>query len=93
LEAIYTNTTISTISAAAAEVMTTWFGDNLTFKDTSLVEFGIKPRTIISFRKASEEAGISRIYGGIHFMQDNIEGKKLGEKIGLLTLQKLKLKK
>lgn len=82
----------STISAAAAEVMTKWFGDNLTFKDTSSLEFGIKARMIESFRKASKEAGMSRIYGGIHFMYDNEEGNKLGVKIGELTLQKLKFK-
>jgi hypothetical protein len=32
----------ATNSAAAAEVMTHWFGDNLSFTDTSLLEFGIK---------------------------------------------------
>ena len=83
----------STISAAAAEVMTAWFGDNLSFKDTSSLEFGIKERTIQSFRKASKEAGMSRIYGGIHFMYDNEEGNKLGVKIGTLTIEKLKMKK
>jgi hypothetical protein len=83
----------STISAAAAEVMTNWFGDKLTFKDTSSLEFGIKARTIESFRKASAEAGMSRIYGGIHFMYDNVEGNKLGTKIGTLTITKLKMKK
>ena len=83
----------STISAAAAEVMTAWFGDNLSFKDTSSLEFGIAARTIESFRKASKEAGMSRIYGGIHFMHDNIEGNKIGTKIGLYTIEKLKMKK
>ncbi len=83
----------STISAAAAEVMTAWFGDNLSFKDTSSLEFGIKARTIFSFRKASKEAGMSRIYGGIHFMYDNVEGNILGTKIGALTIEKLKMKK
>jgi PAP2 superfamily len=83
----------STISAAAAEVMTAWFGNDLTFKDTSSLEFGIPARTIESFRKASKEAGMSRIYGGIHFMYDNEEGSKLGTKIGVLTIEKLKMKK
>jgi hypothetical protein len=83
----------STISAAAAEVMTTWFGDNLSFQDTSSLEFGIKARKIESFRKASKEAGMSRIYGGIHFMYDNVEGNLLGKKIGTLTIEKLKMKK
>ena len=36
---------------------------------------------------------MSRIYGGIHFMHDNIEGNKIGTKIGLYTIEKLKMKK
>jgi membrane-associated phospholipid phosphatase len=36
----------STISAAAAEVMSDYFGDNMTFTDTSLLEFGIDNRVI-----------------------------------------------
>ncbi|RTL59346.1 MAG: phosphoesterase PA-phosphatase, partial [Sphingobacteriales bacterium] len=40
----------ATNSAAAAEVMTEFFGDNLSFTDTSLLEFGIKNRQILSFR-------------------------------------------
>jgi hypothetical protein len=83
----------STISAAAAEVMTHWFGDNLTFTDTSSLEFGIKSRTIQSFKLAAKEAGISRIYGGIHFTHDNDAGNKMGIAIGNLVLQKIKMKK
>jgi hypothetical protein len=36
--------------------MTHWFGDNLSFTDTSLLEFGIKNREIRSFRAAAQEA-------------------------------------
>lgn len=82
----------ATISAAAAEVLTAWFGDNLSFTDTSLLEFGIKSRTIESFRKASKEAAISRLYGGIHFMHDNEVGNTMGTKIGLFLVDKLKFK-
>jgi membrane-associated phospholipid phosphatase len=46
----------ATISAAAAEVMTNWFGDHLTFTDTSSLEFGIQSRPIVSFRQAAKEA-------------------------------------
>lgn len=83
----------ATISAAAAEVMTTWFGDKLSFSDTSLLEFGIKSRTIQSFRLAAKEAAMSRFYGGIHYSFDNEEGNKAGIKIGAFIIQRLKFKK
>jgi hypothetical protein len=83
----------ATISAAAAEVMTAWFGDNLVLSDTSQLEFGIKARNIESFRKASKEAALSRLYGGIHFRHDNEAGNVMGTKIGIFILDKLKFKK
>ena len=79
----------ATVSAAAAEVMTAWFGDNLLLSDTSLLEFGIKARNITSFRAAAQEAALSRLYGGIHFKHDNDEGNKVGIKIGQYIVQKL----
>jgi hypothetical protein len=83
----------ATISGAAAEVMTYWFGDRFSFSDTSLLEFGIKSRIINSFREAAKEAALSRFYGGIHFPFDNNEGNKAGIKLGQLMLQRIKLKK
>jgi len=83
----------ATISAAAAEVMTSWFGDNLNFTDTSSLEFGIKSREITSFRNAAKEAAMSRLYGGIHYRHDNDEGNKCGKMLGEMIVQKLKFKK
>ncbi len=83
----------ATVSAAAAEVMTNWFGDNLSFTDTSSLEFGIQSREIVSFRKAAVEAGMSRLYGGIHYRFDNEEGNKMGTRLGEYIVGKLKLKK
>jgi hypothetical protein len=83
----------STISAAAAEVMTDWFGDHLSFTDTSSLEFGIKSRRIESFRQAAKEAGMSRIYGGIHYPFDNVEGNKCGTMLGDLIVERLKFRK
>ncbi|MBV8793798.1 MAG: vanadium-dependent haloperoxidase [Hyphomicrobiales bacterium] len=57
----------STQSAAAAEVMTQFFGDNYAFEDASHVRDGLSPRKFASFRAAADEAGVSRLYGGIHF--------------------------
>ncbi len=83
----------ATISAAAAETMTEVFGDNTSFTDTSLLEFGIANREIKSFRQAAGEAAMSRLYGGIHYRFDNEEGNKAGKKIGEIVVQKLKMKK
>lgn len=83
----------ATNSAAAAEIMTHWFGDNLSFTDTSLLEFGIKNREIKSFRGAAQEAAMSRLYGGIHYRFDNDNGAAAGKKLGEYIVSRLKLKK
>ncbi|HXZ16256.1 MAG TPA: vanadium-dependent haloperoxidase, partial [Roseiarcus sp.] len=57
----------STASAAMAEVMTRFFGENFAFEDASHVRDGLPPRSFASFRAAAEEAAVSRLYGGIHF--------------------------
>ena len=83
----------ATNSAAAAEVMTKWFGENISFTDTSLLEFGIANREIKSFRGAAAEAAMSRLYGGIHFRFDNEEGAKAGKKLGEFIVSRIRMKK
>jgi membrane-associated phospholipid phosphatase len=83
----------STISAAAAEVMTRFFGDQLSFTDTSLLEFGIANREIKSFRQAALEASVSRLYGGIHYRFDLDSGNAAGSRVGKYIVDKLILKK
>jgi hypothetical protein len=50
----------------------------------------ISPRRFSSFVSAAKEAGISRYYGGIHFMPAINNGALQGEKIGQFILQHLK---
>ena len=83
----------ATVSAATAEVLTAHFGENLSFTDTSLLEFGIKNREIKSFRSAAAEAAMSRLYGGIHYRFDNENGAVAGKKVGELVIRRLRLKK
>ncbi len=83
----------SIISAAAAEVMTDIFGDNFAYTDTSENEFGIPPRVFTSFRDAAWEASISRMYGGIHYDFDLLEGNKEGKKIGRIVVDRMRMKK
>lgn len=83
----------STISMASAAVLTGLFGDNFSFTDSTEVEFGIDPRTFSSFMQASEEVGVSRLYGGIHYPMGNEQGLKCGKKIGEFVLAELKTRK
>ncbi len=80
----------SVISRASAIVLTGYFGDNFEFIDDSEVYFGLPPRTFNSFLLASEEAAISRLYGGIHFRDAIESGVKQGEKIGKMIWEKIK---
>ena len=83
----------STGSAAAAEALTSVFGDNFNYTDTTELEFGIKSRSYKSFRDAAVENNWARFYGGIHFHQSCIVSTELGRKVGDLVVQKLKMKK
>jgi len=57
----------STVSGAMDAVMTAFFGENYAFEDKTGSPDGRNPRHYTSFHEAAEEAGISRLYGGIHF--------------------------
>ncbi len=81
------------ISAAAAEVMTHYFGDNVAYTDTSELEFGVANRSFTSVRQAANEAAMSRVYGGIHFKNSCDVGHEQGLQVGSLVLQRLKMKK
>jgi hypothetical protein len=83
----------SVISAASAEVMTHFFGDNFAYTDTSELEFGVPNRSFKSFRHAADEASWSRLYGGIHYRADLEEGALVGQKIGDYIVRRLRMKK
>jgi len=71
----------STFSAAASHIIELYFGtDNIPF---SVGSDGL-PGVIHSFKSLSEartEVGMSRVWGGIHTMTDNLEGQKAGIKV------------
>lgn len=83
----------STCSSAAAEALTSVYGDNFAYTDTSELEFGIKSRSYKSFRDAAEENNWGRFYGGIHFHHSCIVSTEFGRKVGDLVVDKLKMKK
>jgi hypothetical protein len=71
----------STFSGTGATVLTSLLGDNVSFTTTSIGLPGVT-RTYTGFQQAADEAGMSRIYGGIHFMPANLEGLNCGRQIG-----------
>jgi PAP2 superfamily len=72
----------SVISSSASVALTELFGDNYAFTDSTEAEFGMPPRSFQSFYQAAEEAGISRMYGGIHYRPAVIMGEKQGKELG-----------
>jgi hypothetical protein len=83
----------STVSSAAAEALTSVFGDNFAYTDTSELEFGIKNRSFTSFRQAADENNWARFYGGIHFHNSCIVSTQQGRLIGDLVNERIKMKK
>jgi membrane-associated phospholipid phosphatase len=77
----------STFSSSAAAVLTSIYGSNFAFTDPGDPTENLAPRHYTSFEAAAQEAGLSRIYGGIHFMSDNIYGLQTGGEIGQYVAQ------
>jgi len=71
----------STFSGAGATILDNYFGNATAFRTFSddLVDVS---RGFASFQAAADEAGQSRIYGGIHFQFDNLAGKAVGRELG-----------
>ncbi|NEP51837.1 MAG: vanadium-dependent haloperoxidase [Moorea sp. SIO3C2] len=83
----------SAFSAAAAEIFklftgSDYFGNSVTFAPGgSRFEPGLTPTDEVTlfwetFSDAADEAGISRIYGGIHFDDGDLFGRDLGRDVG-----------
>jgi hypothetical protein len=75
----------STISAAGADVLASFFGDNQSFAVTSPALPGVT-RSFDSFSAAATEAGLSRIYAGVHTRLDHVAGLTLGHDIANFVL-------
>ncbi|MDP4299045.1 vanadium-dependent haloperoxidase [Leptothrix discophora] len=88
----------SGFSAAAAEVLRRYtgsdaFGGSYTQPGPLRVEPGLASAagTTLSWRTfsaAADEAGESRLYGGIHFYEGNAAGLALGRKVGALAFER-----
>ncbi len=83
----------SIFSGSAARVLKLFtgsdrFGHSVTIPaGHSVVELGLVPASDVTLRwrtfiDAADEAGISRRYGGIHFIDGDVQARKMGKKIG-----------
>lgn len=83
----------SIFSAAAAKVLkeftgSDYFGHAVTIPaGSSRVEPGLVPASDLTLRwrtfsDAADEAGISRRYGGIHFVEGDVRSRRMGKQIG-----------
>ena len=89
----------SAFSGAASTVLAGLFGDQTEFdsrqdghsapEQRPLDPSQVTTRHFTSFSQAAEEAGMSRIYGGIHFNFDNTVGLNLGRQIGTATVSRV----
>jgi hypothetical protein len=75
----------STISAAGADVLASFFSGGQHFSVTSPTLPGVT-RSFGSFTAAAQEAGLSRIFSGQHTRLDHVAGLKLGHDVAGFVL-------
>ncbi len=80
----------SVVSGAASEALTDIFGEGFAFDDDTELPYGIPVRSFESFRKAADEAAVSRLYGGIHYRAAVDNGLDQGRALGQFVNQKIK---
>jgi hypothetical protein len=87
----------SAFSRAAAEVLRRFTGsDKFGFFYAQTRPLDVDPTVPVTdvilhwntFTEAAQEAGESRLYGGIHFYEGNVAGLELGRKVGEAAFQK-----
>jgi hypothetical protein len=78
----------SALSAAAAAILEKMFGNIGSFTDHTYDYLGFAPRTYTSFTAISDEAGLSRLYAGIHYKPSIDAGLLQGRKVAAAILGK-----
>lgn len=77
----------STFSGAAAKVLREQTGKNKHAAFT--VVSGGESRTLTKLQDAADEAAMSRVYGGIHYLFDSEDGLEIGKSIGKYNTKKI----
>ncbi|WP_174238664.1 vanadium-dependent haloperoxidase [Pedobacter sp. L105] len=80
----------SVVSATSSTILTYFFGGNFSYTDNVEQDFGIPTRHFSSFQQAANEAGISRFWGGIHFMDAINHGLIQGHQVGEWVVDKVR---
>jgi hypothetical protein len=83
----------ATVSMSAATMLTQLLGDQIAFTDNTYEYLGYKPRQFNSLVEAGKEAGMSRLYGGIHYLPSIQAGYEQGTKVANNVGTKLKFKR
>ena len=89
----------STFSAAGAEILRrftgsdAYGGSHTRPAQTSLIEPAVTPTTDVilswdTFSAASDEAGMSRRYGGIHFQDGDLGGRAMGRQVATMAWER-----
>jgi hypothetical protein len=68
-------------------------GNNVAFTDHSYDYLGYKSRSFKSLEEAAHEAGLSRLYGGIHYRPSIDAGFLLGQSAAEDVLRQIRFKK
>ena len=82
----------SVISSASSLILTSMYGDNFAFDDSTEMAYDLPIRHFDSFYDARDEASVSRFYGGIHYMPAIEYGVQQGTKVGEHVLANVKIR-
>lgn len=78
-------------SGAMAEILADIFGDDISFVDHTHDDRGFAARSFDSFSAVANEAAISRLYGGIHYLPAiNLgvtQGRQVGSQVNALPIR------
>ena len=79
----------ATVSMSGATILTKMLGNNVSFTDNTYGYRGFKSHHFNNFTEAAREAGMSRLYGGIHYRKSIEAGFTQGERIADYISNKL----
>lgn len=82
----------STQSGATSYILADLLGE-IPFTDDTHVANGLPARSFSGFTEAAEEAAVSRLYGGIHYVFDNDAGFEAGQDIARQILSNVRFER
>ena len=84
----------SVTSGAQSRILRYAFGEQVAFTDDRVhVDIDFSARSYESFREAAEQAGLSRVLGGIHYPISNQHGLEQGRSVAEAIAKKVELRR